>query len=591
MQFMAKVTGSAVDFPILKRVFKYTRPYRGTFYLTLFLTVLLAGITPVRPLLIQYTIDNYIMIPDKQGLLWMTMLMIGLVIIEAIANFFYIFLANFLGQNVIKDLRVELFSHINQFKLKYFDNTPIGTLVTRVVSDIETIAEIFSQGLLVIIGDLLKLIVAVSFMFYQDWRLTLISLSTIPILLVATYIFKNGIKSSFQQVRTEVAKLNAFLQEHITGMNVVQIFNREEEEMKRFKEINARHRDANIRSVWYYSIFLPVVEILSAASIGLLVWWGAKEVLISNDITLGTIMAFILYIYMLFRPIRELADKFNTLQMGMVSSERVFKVLDTTSNIENKGNEHLDNTTGDIEFKNVWFAYNEEDWVLRDVSFKVKPGKTLAIVGATGAGKSSIINLLSRFYEYNKGEISVDGRNVRNYKLDSLRSNIGVILQDVFLFSDTVESNITLKNPKITHEQVVTAAKAVGAHQFIEKLPSGYDYDVKERGAMLSVGQRQLIAFVRAYVYNPKILVLDEATSSIDTESELIIQKALEKLTKGRTSIVIAHRLSTVQNADKILVLEKGEVIEEGSHSELLEKDGHYKNLFELQFRESEVLP
>lgn len=588
---MSNKTGSAFDLDILRRVFRYAKPYQGYFYLTLFLTIFLAIITPLRPWLIQYTFDNYILIPDKHGLLMMTLLLIGLVLVEAVGNFFYIFLANFLGQNVIKDLRIEVFKHINDFKLKYFDNTPIGTLVTRVVSDIETIAEIFSQGLLVIIGDLLKLVVAISFMFYVDWRLTLISLSTIPILLVATYIFKNGIKSSFQQVRNEVSRLNAFLQEHITGMNIVQIFNREEEEMKRFKVINAAHRQAHIRSVWYYSIFLPVVEILSAASIGLLVWWGAKEALKGSDITLGTLMAFILYIYMLFRPIRELADKFNTLQMGVVSSERVFKILDTQSTIENKGSRKFENIKGEIDFKNVWFAYNNEDWVLKDINFKVKAGETLALVGATGAGKSSVINLLSRFYEYNKGEILADGYNIREYELKDLRRNIGVILQDVFLFSDTVMSNITLKNPDISREQVIAASKAVGAHRFIEKLPGGYDYDVKERGAMLSVGQRQLIAFVRAYVYDPRILVLDEATSSIDTESELIIQEALEKLTQGRTSIVIAHRLSTVQNASKIMVLEKGEVIEEGSHSELIEKNGHYKNLFELQFKENSVLP
>ncbi len=587
---MSDNTGSAFDLPILKRVFSYAKPYLGYFYLTLFLTIFLAAVTPLRPWLIQYTFDNYILLPDKQGLLMMTLLLVGLVFIEAIANFFYIYLANFLGQSVIRDLRIQVFNHINQFRLKYFDNTPIGTLVTRVVSDIETIAEIFSQGLLVIIGDLLKLVVAISFMLYVDWRLTLISLSTIPILLVATYIFKNGIKSSFQQVRNEVSRLNAFLQEHITGMNIVQIFNREEEEMKRFKVINAGHRQAHIRSVWYYSIFLPVVEILSAASIGLLVWWGAKEALKGADITLGTLMAFILYIYMLFRPIRELADKFNTLQMGMVSSERVFKILDTVSTIENKGTRKFENIKGEIEFKKVWFAYNNEDWVLKDISFKVKAGETLALVGATGAGKSSVINLLSRFYEYNKGEIMADGYNIRGYELSDLRQNIGVILQDVFLFSDSVMSNITLKNPEISKTQVIEAAKAVGAHRFIEKLPGGYDYDVKERGAMLSVGQRQLIAFVRAYVYDPKILVLDEATSSIDTESELIIQEALEKLTKGRTSIVIAHRLSTVQNATKIMVLEKGEVIEEGSHNELIGKNGHYKNLFELQFKESTAL-
>lgn len=581
---MNKVTGNAVDFPVLSRVFEFVKPYKKTFAITLFLTITLAILSPVRPWLIQYTFDNHITNGDTQGLLYMTVLMVGLLFVEAILNFYYIYLANWLGQVVIKDLRVKLYSHINQFRLKYFDHTPIGTLVTRVISDMETIADIFSEGLLVIIGDVLKLIVVIGVMFWVDYRLALISLSTIPLLLFSTWLFKNAIKASFQEVRNEVAKLNAFLQEHITGMNVVQIFNREDEEMDRFKKINARHRDANIDSVWYYSIFLPVVEVLSAVSIGLLVWWGAKGV-IRDSVTLGNLVAFILYIHMLFRPIRELADRFNTLQMGMVSSERVFKVMDTISVIDNDGNAKMNQLKGEIKFENVWFAYNYEDWVLKGISFEVKSGETLALVGATGSGKSSIISLLSRFYEYNKGKITIDGIDIRDYELNELRKNIAVVLQDVFLFSDTIANNISMKSEHVTKEQIREAAKAVGADNFISSLPGNYNYNVMERGAMLSVGQRQLISFIRAYIYNPKILVLDEATSSIDTESEFLIQAAMNKLTENRTSVVIAHRLATVQKADKIIVLDKGDILEMGTHQQLLKNNGHYKTLFELQFK------
>ena len=581
---MSKITGKALDFPILSRVFDFVKPYKKTFAVTLFLTIVLAVLSPVRPWLIQYTFDKHISNGDAQGLLYMILLMVILLFAEAILTFYYIYLANWLGQVVIKDLRVKLYSHINQFRLKYFDHTPIGTLVTRVISDMETIADIFSEGLLVIIGDVLKLIVVIGVMFWVDYRLALISLSTIPLLLFSTWLFKNAIKSSFQEVRNEVAKLNAFLQEHITGMNVVQIFNREDEEMERFKVINGRHRDANIDSVWYYSIFLPVVEVLSAVSIGLLVWWGAKGV-IRDQVTLGNLVAFILYIHMLFRPIRELADRFNTLQMGMVSSERVFKVMDTVSVIDNNGKGKITELKGTIKFENVWFAYNDEDWVLKDVSFEVKPGETLALVGATGSGKSSIISLLSRFYEYNKGKITIDGIDIRDYELNELRKNIAVVLQDVFLFSDTIANNISMKNESVTKEQIREAAKAVGADDFISSLPGNYDYNVMERGAMLSVGQRQLISFIRAYIYNPKILVLDEATSSIDTESEYLIQQAMNKLTENRTSVVIAHRLATVQKADKIIVLEKGEILEMGTHQQLLKNKGQYKTLFELQFK------
>jgi len=580
---VSEITGKALDMDLLSRVLKYVRPYRGRFAFTFMLTIALAVLSPLRPILIQYAFDNYIVTPNPDGLLVITLIIIGVLLVEAITYYFYTYSANWLGQTVIKDIRTEIYNHINQLKLQYFDKTAIGTLVTRVVSDIETIADIFSNGILVIFGDILKLVAVVVVMFYVDWQLALIALSTVPILLVATYIFKNGIRSSFQEVRTQVSKLNAFLQEHITGMHIVQVFNREKKEMERFKVINEKHREAHIRSVWYFSIFLPVVEILSATSLGMIVWWGSREVL-QGEVTIGHLIAYILYIHMLFRPIRELADKFNTLQMGMVSSERVFRVLDTKDKIEDSGTLVKDSIHGNIEFKNVWFAYKDDEYVLKDVSFKVERGESLALVGATGSGKTSIINLLSRFYEFEKGEILVDNENVRDYSKEFLRKNIAVVLQDVFLFSDSIYRNITLGDDSISMETVIQAAKDFGAHDFISELPGGYKYNVMERGAMLSVGQRQLISFIRAYVHNPTVLVLDEATSSIDTESEDIIQQALGKLMEGRTSIIIAHRLATIQKASKILVLEKGKILEIGTHQELLENDGHYRTLFELQY-------
>jgi ATP-binding cassette, subfamily B, multidrug efflux pump len=583
---VSSISGRAFDFKIFKRILSYTKPYRRIFNTTLVLTIIIAFVSPLRPWLVQYTLDNYILKPNPGMLLSMSMLMLALLLLESLLQFFDTYQANLLGQSVIKDMRVELYKHLLQFRLKYFDNSAIGTLVTRAISDIQTIADVFSQGFLEILGDVLKLVVIIVVMFYSDWRLTLISLSTIPVLLFATYIFKNAIKSAFQQVRTQVARLNAFVQEHITGMNIVQIFNREQEELQKFEKINAAHREANIKSIWHYSVFFPVVEILSSISIGLLIWIGAKEVL-QGTFTLGSIVAFIMYINMLFRPIRQLADRFNTLQMGMVSSERVFKILDTVEVIENKGKLSAENMEGNIEFKDVSFAYDKDNYVLNQISFQVKKGETLALVGATGSGKSSIINLLNRFYEYNSGEITIDGKNIRAYELGSLRENIGIVLQDVFLFSDSIAKNISLNNPAISLEQIKEAAVMVGADSFITKFPEGYDYNVMERGATLSVGQRQLISFIRAYVYNPKILVLDEATSSIDTESEVLIQRATEILTKNRTSIIIAHRLSTIQKADRILVLENGKIMESGSHSELLATNGHYKKLVELQFKES----
>lgn len=578
------VIGKAIDIIILKRIFSYVKPYRKNFALGVCTTITLAFISPLRPFLIQYTFDHYVAKPNTSMLLNMTLLLVALLFLEAFLQFADSFLTNRLGQNIIKDLRVQVYKHVIGLRLKYYDNTPIGTLVTRVVSDIETIANIFSEGLIVIIGDLLKLTVIFCVMLYANYKLTIISLLSLPVLFLATYIFKKAVQASFQDVRTQVARLNTFVQEHVTGMSIVQIFNREKAEMDKFEKINSQHRDANIRSILAYSIFFPVVEILSSVSLGLLIWWGGKGVL-QNTTTVGELVAFVLYLNMMFRPIRMLADRFNTLQMGMVSSERVFKVLDTNEIIENKGTQDATSIRGNVDFKNVWFAYSGEEWILKNISFSVKQGETIALVGATGAGKSSIINLMNRFYEYNKGSISIDGIDIRDYEISSLRKNIGVVLQDVFLFSDTIANNISLNNPEITREQMIAAAKIVGAYDFINQLPNGFDYNAMERGAMISVGQRQLISFIRAYVYNPKILVLDEATSSIDTESEKLIQIAIDKLTQNRTSIIIAHRLATIQKADKIIVMDKGEIVEMGTHQELLKNNKQYKRLFELQFK------
>ena len=585
------VSGKAVDMSIIRRILRLVQPYRSTFAISLVLTISLAFISPVRPLLIQYTIDHFIDAGDYQGLLRMTILLVALLIVQSVAQYYNTYLTNRLGQTIIRDLRVNLFRHIAHLRLKFFDKTPIGTLVTRTISDLETIADIFSEGLIVIIGDLLQLAVIVIFMFAIDWRLALISLTTVPLLLIATTIFKNGIKEAFREVRSEVAALNTFVQEHITGMSVVQIFNREEEELKRFKAINKRHMDAHVKSVWYYSIFFPVVELLTAVSIGLLVWWGSKSV-VANDVSVGNVIAFIMYINMLFRPIRELADKFNTLQMGMVSSERVLRLLDNNDLIATGKNLPVDDLRGEISFTNVWFTYEESDreekeWILKDLSFHVPSGTSIALVGATGAGKSSVVNLLSRLYEFQQGDICIDGISVRDYHPLALRRKVSMVLQDVFLFSDSIANNISLKDPSISREKIVEAAKAVGAHHFIERLPGGYDFNVMERGAMLSTGQRQLISFIRAYVHNPKILILDEATSSIDSETEELIRIATERLTKGRTSVIIAHRLSTIQRCDNILVLDHGQKIEEGNHSQLLTLDGPYKKLYSSQFSEN----
>lgn len=577
------VSGNAFDLKLLLRILRYSKPYRGVFFLAAMLVLVAAVLAPLRPWLIQYTLDETIIIARPNMLKFMTMIIIGMLVLEAVVQFAQTYFANWLGQSVIRDLRVDVFRKITNFRLKYFDQTPIGTLITRAVNDLETIADIFSEGILIIIGEIIKLIVVIIAMLIIDWRLTLICIIPIPILLWATNVFKNYIKLAFQDVRTEVSKLNAFVQEHITGMFIVQIFNREKQELDKFKTINARHRDAHLRTVFANSIFFPVVEVLSAMSLALLIWWGSRQVM-AGQVQYGDLVAFLLYIYMIFRPIRQLADRFNTLQMGMVASERVFRVLDTEAQINGSGANLTPKIDGNISFENVWFAYNDEDWVLRNVSFKVNAGQRIAIVGATGAGKSSIINLLSRFYEYNKGSIEIDGINLRDFDPSYLSRQVGVVLQDVFLFSDSIINNITLNNPNIDRERVIEAAKAIGAHQFIERLPGTYDYDVKERGGVLSVGQRQMLAFIRAYIYNPAVLVLDEATSSVDTETETMIQAAIDKITAGRTSIIIAHRLATIQHADIIMVMDQGQVVETGNHQELLQRDGAYRKLYDLQF-------
>jgi len=594
------VTGKALDWKLLSRVMHYVKPYNTTFIIAVFLTIFLAGVAIIQPILIQKTMDDYILKNNYSGLVFMVELMITQLIVQTIAQYYQTFITNWLGESVIRDLRIDIFNHITSLRLKYFDRTPIGVLITRTVSDLETIADIFSEGLISIMGDMLLLFAVIGYMLWVDWKLALITLIPMPFLFASTYVFKEAIKSSFQEVRTQVAHLNTFLAEHISGISIIQLFAREEQEMRKFVSVNKKYRDANIRSNWYYSIFFPVVEVLFAMCIGLLVWYGSKRVLSDQQlaylsttgkpITPGTILAFIVYLNLLFRPIRQLADKFNTLQMGMVGADRIFKVLDTNEVAQNTGHLKPARINGDIEFKDVWFAYNDENWVLKDISFKVNPGETLALVGATGAGKSSTINILNRFYEIGKGEVTVDGHNIQDYDVNYLRAQIATVIQDVFLFTDTIANNISLNNETITHEQIIAAAKDVGAHEFIERLPGGYDYNVMERGSTLSAGQAQLISFIRALVYDPAILVLDEATSSVDTETEILIQNAIDKLMEGRTSIVIAHRLSTIQKANRIIVLDHGEIKETGTHQELLKiEDGYYRKLYDLQFNSAGI--
>jgi len=598
---MSNVTGKALDWNLLGRVMHYVKPYRRTFIIAAFLTVFLAGGAIVQPILMQLTLDKYILGNNYNGLVLMVGLMIAQLVVQTIVQYYQTYSTNSLGQSVIRDLRKDVFNHIMSLRLKYFDRTPIGMLITRTVSDLETIADIFSEGLISIVGDLLLVLAIIILMMISDWKLALITLIPMPFLMLSTYVFKEAIKSSFQEVRTQVAHLNTFLAEHISGISIIQYFSREDQEMRKFKSVNMKYRDANIRSNWYYSIFFPVVEILFAVCMALLVWYGCKRILTDGQlsslgthdhpVTPGMILQFIVLLNLLFRPIRQLADKFNTLQMGMVGADRIFKVLDTDEVAVNTGTLKPTTLRGEIDFDKVWFAYNDENWVLKNISFHVNPGETLALVGATGAGKSSTINILNRFYEIGQGTAKVDGIDIREYDVAYLRSQIATVIQDVFLFTDTIANNISLNNPTITREQIIAAAKDVGAHEFIERLPGGYDYNVMERGSTLSSGQAQLISFIRALVYDPAILVLDEATSSVDTETELLIQNAINKLMQGRTAIVIAHRLSTIQNADKIIVLDHGEIKEMGTHQELLKiEHGYYRKLYDLQFNSAGIV-
>lgn len=578
-----KPDGKTYDIQLLKRIMVYVRPYKAAFVWSIVLTLAMAAVAPLMPMLVEYTLDRYILQADAGGLAFMALMMLLLLLLQTVVRYFHTLFTNVLGQSVIRDLRSDVFNHIIQLRLKYFDRTPLGRLITRTVSDLETISEIFSQGLIQIIGDILQLAVILGVMFYTDWKLTLIVLIPMPVMLLATYFFKEAMKSSFEDVRTWVSRLNTFLQEHISGISIIQYFAREQQEYNKFTRINAEHRNAHIRSNWYFSIFFPVIEIIMAIALGLLVWFGSKWAL-NGSVSLGVVVAFIMYINMIFRPVRELVDKFNTLQMGMIGAERIFAVLDTREKTANTGIHQPENLKGTIEFQNVWFAYDDEKWVLKDISFKLEAGQTLALVGATGAGKSSIINILSRFYEINRGSIKIDGIDIREYELNYLRRNIAVVHQDVFLFSDTIANNINLLDPAISIEQIKEAAKSVGADIFTERLPGGYDYQVQERGATLSSGQAQMVSFIRALVHKPRILVLDEATSSVDTETEELLQRAIEKLMEDRSAIVIAHRLSTIQKASKIIVLDQGEIKEMGNHQELLRLDGYYKRLYDLQF-------
>ncbi len=581
---MAEKKAQSIDFQLLKRVLALAKPYRLLFLSAAVLTVVLAPLSIIRPYLIQRAVDDYILQYNLSGLKFIVMILLVVLIAESLLRYFFIFSTNLLGQNVIKDLRVKVFRHIIHLKLNYFDKTPIGTSTTRTINDIETINTVFTQGVITIIADILTVFAVLGIMLYTSWKLTLICLITLPLLIWATYIFKEKVKASYQQVRNEISNMNAFLQERISGMRVVQIFNAESREMANFSEINGKYRKANLNSILYYAVFFPVVEILSATSLALLVWWGARGV-IQGEVTLGALIAFPIYLSMLFRPVRMLADKFNTLQMGLVASDRVFHLLDTDSQINNTGTIKSPKMEGHIQFDHVNFEYIENEPILKDLSFEIKAGETLAIVGSTGSGKTTIISILNRFYELNGGSIRIDGTDIRDFDLFALRRRMAVVLQDVFLFSGSVLENITLRDTHITREEVIASAKLIGAHEFIQQLPGAYDYKVMERGATLSMGQRQLISFVRALVFNPDILILDEATSSIDPETESVIQFAIETLISKRTSIIIAHRLTTIRHADNILVLDKGVKKEFGNHQDLLNiEDGYFRKLYDMQF-------
>ncbi|MGJ8714613.1 MULTISPECIES: ABC transporter ATP-binding protein [Maribacter] len=587
---MDKDSGKAFDTRLFKRLLAYTKPYKITFYGVALAAILLSVFAILTPLIVKKIIDEAIKGNNEEMLLYLTIAMLVVLLGQVICQLAFNYYANWLGESVIKDIRIDLFKKMLSFKMKYFDNSSLGVLVTRAVADMQRIGEIFSQGFFVIVADLLKMVVAAVVMLFINWKLSLIVFALLPIIVYATRWFQKAMKVAFTEVRAEVSNLNSFVQERITGMKIVQLFTREKIESDKFREINEKHKKAWLKTVWYNSIFFPIAEIVSSLTVGLIVWYGGLQNVanITTDIA-GTIFAFIMLIDLLFRPLRQIADKFNTLQMGMVAANRVFKILDTDSHIQNVGSFEKDVVSGDIKFDNVRFGYLEDEEVLHGVTFDVKAGETVAIVGATGAGKSTIINLLNRFYEINSGSIMVDGVDIKEYNLSSLRKHIAVVLQDVFLFADTIANNISLKDATISVDDIENAAKAIGVDEFISSLPGGYQYNVKERGTMLSSGQRQLIAFLRAYVSNPSILILDEATSSVDTYSEQLIQLATDKITQGRTSIVIAHRLATIKKADKIIVMDAGNIVETGTHKELLKKGGYYSNLYEAQFLAEEV--
>lgn len=583
-------SGKAFDHRLFRRLMAHTRPYMLTFYGVAFAAILLSGFAVLSPLIVGNIVDEAIKKSDSEKLLMLTLAMAGVLLGQVVSQLGFSYYANWLGETVIKDIRIKLFGRMIGFRMQYFNNSSIGVLVTRAVADLQRIGEIFSQGFFLIVADLLKMVVVGIVMLVLNWKLALIVFVVLPLILYATRVFQKAMKKAFIDVRAQVANLNSFVQERITGMKIVQLFNREDIESDKFRGINDKHQKAWLKTVWYNSFFFPIADIVSSITVGLIVWYGGLQNVSNIDVNeYGTIFSFILLSGMLFQPLRQIADKFNTLQMGMVAANRVFKILDTNSHIPDMGTIVKDDVSGDISFRDVHFGYLKDEEVLHGISFDVKAGQKIAIVGATGAGKSTIINLLNRFYEINSGAILIDNIEIKDYKLASLRKKIAVVLQDVFLFADTIANNISLKNPDITLEKIEGAAKQIGVHEFISSLPGGYIYNVKERGAMLSSGQRQLIAFLRAYVSNPSILILDEATSSVDTYSEQLIQKATEKITEGRTSIIIAHRLATIKKADKILVMESGMIVETGTHKELLKKGGYYNKLYEAQFLAEEV--